>query len=372
MFISIYLAKFRNLRFRQRYQHSRNSPKPQGANGDSHGQAVSVTFTKTVENASMFHAEGSVTVGVASEAGAVIAKAKASLNVTASWGGEWSKTISTSDTLETATSRTEGESESITATIGDHGEEVGTYRYALFGVTDFYVLYKVNKNTGAVEEETPITCARASTYAWGIDFDSSLSMPTFGKTGSGAAFESPAIDFTKIAAPTEEIEEPPAPPSQYKNTSMTISTGELKGNASKSGGDGDVNSQNGRKTNWEFEVQNITPKNMRTSGSYSGTYDSAEISFSYTVKEGQKDWTVLTLTTTYTVDLSDRKVTEVTTSTPQKLTGTISGKHHDWVTVDIKNEVIKSLRLKIDDNGDDNGNIAFDARLDLNFVELNS
>jgi hypothetical protein len=333
-------------------------------------QTITESTTATQEKAIMRHFSGTVTVGFEAEAGMLLAKAKSSLQLSTTIGGEWSSSSSTATTLETATAKAEGESESITATIGEHGEAPGTYRYALFGVTDAYVLFQVNAATRAVENATFTTYARESSYAWGIDFDPS-EIPEFGKTGGGEKLVIPEIDFTAVDAPTEELEgqlEPPPPPEPATiSTAMTAFTGILKGNASKTGGDGDINSKNGRTTNWQLDVKSLTLKNPRSDGSYG----SLEIAFSYTVREGQSDWTVLTLDTTYTVDLTSRKVISLY-SAEQTISGSISGEQHDWVSATFSpNDVVRSLSLVIDGGGSDEKNIAFNAQLYLRFEEIN-
>ncbi|MDR3122694.1 MAG: hypothetical protein LBU16_02820 [Treponema sp.] len=352
-------------------------------------ESITKSTTETVEKASKFHLDGSVTVGVEAEAGAIFAKAKTTLSATLSWGGEWSKSISTADTLETAKTKTEGESEGISVTIGDHGEEVGTYRYALFGVTDFYVLYKVNKDTRAVEEETLITCARASTYAWGIDFDSSLDEPEFGKTGGGDPFEIPAIDFTALEAPTEALEEETVN-TPYINTTMPLSVS-AQGASLISGTFLNAADPNGVNTGWKFEVKSMTLTNERTIAG-ERSYGGLDIVLSYTVT-GYNNHSVMRIDKTHTVDLSDRRVTQVI-GEPQTITGTITGKMvvggsfivssgsisganlFDWITLPTgNNDLVTSLKSKFDAvllGSVIPAGISFEAQLDLHFVELNS
>jgi hypothetical protein len=186
-------------------------------------ETITQSTTKTREHTTTTSVSGSVEVGVEAEAGAIFAKAKVTAKLSTTVGGEWANTVSTADTLETATAKAEGESESISATIGDHEEPAGTYRYTLFGVTDVYVLFKVNAGTREIEKAAFTTCARESSYAWGIDFDPSA---VFGKSGPGDLFKIPYIDFSEAEAPTEELEdaiEPPQPPSETITTAMTTS-----------------------------------------------------------------------------------------------------------------------------------------------------
>jgi hypothetical protein len=148
---------------------------------------------------------------VEAEAGAIFAKAKVTGSISASASYELAQSLSTSNTLETARTKAEGESESISATIGDHGEAPGTYRYALFGTTDVYCLFEVDPATRTIRDIQYETCARESSYAWGIDFDPAA-IPEFGKTGGGDLLEIPDIDFTTVAVPTDIMEGPPTPP----------------------------------------------------------------------------------------------------------------------------------------------------------------
>jgi hypothetical protein len=176
---------------------------------------ITQSTTKTKEETTTWNWGGTVTVGVEAEAGAIFAKAKVTGSVSASASYELAQALSTSNTLETARMKAEGESESISATIGDHGEAPGTYRYALFGTTDVYCLFEVDPATRAIRGIQYETCARESSYAWGIDFDPAA-IPKFGKTGGGDLLEIPDIDFTTVAAPTDTLEGPPAPPPELK------------------------------------------------------------------------------------------------------------------------------------------------------------
>jgi hypothetical protein len=336
-------------------------------------ETITESTTQTKEKTTTVNASATVTAGVEAEAGVLFAKAKATASLSATLGTEYASAVSVSDTLETAQTKANGESESISATIGDHGEAPGTYRYALFGVTDVYCTFAVNPTTRTVHSIKYTTCARESTYAWGLDFDAS-EIATFGKTGGGDLLEIPEIDFTKVGAPTDilegEPEPPPPPPPATINAEVTINIGRIIGGATNDGGDNGVNTQNGRHTDWEFEVKSMRLINERTDG----TYDNLEISFLYTVKEGQSNWTVLKIDKVHTVPFGDNKALELRTPTTEKRTGTINGEQHDWVSAGSwSNGLLNSLSIKIDDNATDDRNyIGFDPTLTIRFVKKNN
>jgi hypothetical protein len=341
--------------------------------------SVTASTTETVEHATKFAIGGTITVGVEAEAGAIFAKTKVTGSVAVTIGGEWSDSISTANTLETARSRTSGETQSITVTIGEHGEEAGTYRYALFCVTDVYILFEVDKTTRAVKEATFTTCARPDSYAWGIDF--APNGEGFGKTGGGEQFEIPDIDFTTVPAPAEDEEEENPIIVEYRKTSKNISIGTEDGagpndNFSEyvqvGGTVGLGGIPTGTDVDWRFVVKDLTLKGLRESGPDKGTYESLEISFSCELRyEGSaflgggvyQVW----VDSTHTENLSTQKVVNVT-SKPQSLKDEIRFKSKDtWVWADDLpakgNNLVQSLKMSVP-------KIKFEAELLLEFEEL--
>jgi hypothetical protein len=110
-------------------------------------------------------------------------------------------------------------------------------------------------------------------------------------------------------------------------------------------------------------------RNQRTDG----TYDSLEINFVYTVKEGQSNWTVLTINKTHLVDFGSYKALELRDPITEKRTGSISGEQHGWVYQGPwSNGLLNYLYLKIDDSGNDRDNIGFSPCLTVRFVKKNN
>jgi hypothetical protein len=277
---------------------------------------------------------------------------------------------STSNTLETAKAKAEELKDGFSVTIGDHGEAEGSYRYTLFSITDAYVLYEVPKGSADAEKATFTTCARANTYTWAMDFEPGRT-PVFGKTGPGDLFEIPAIDFTQVDAPTDELEdelEPTPPPSEFKNTELWV-LASLRTRAEKTNGvNGDIASKKNQTTSWELELTSMDLQNQRTDG----TWGRLALNFTLIVKEGSIDYTVLKMTATQTVDLTSYKVIKMISTAPQKLNGSVTGECRWVYGIITGNDVITSLNLQLDGSGSDYNNLAIEAGINLWFEELNS
>jgi hypothetical protein len=289
------------------------------------------------------------------------------VSVSTTIGSGYAETISTSNTYETSKTKIEGETESISATVGEHGESAGRYRYALFGTTDVYCLFAVDPETRKIQSITVSNLAREASYAWGIDYSADDS---FGKTGTGDLFKVPDIDFSEIESPTEKLEAPPAPPPpETIRTTFSASTGTKQTGATRtSGGDDDIGSEDGKKTNWSLEVTNIQLINKRSDG----TYSDVSMNFVYTVSEGKSNWTVLRMDVSHTFSLANKKVIELVSSTKSTRTGSITGKTHSFRDLGSWNDgVIRSVTGQIDGGGGDKNNLRFNAQIHLEFIERN-
>jgi hypothetical protein len=335
-------------------------------------ETITESTERTKEFTSTVHVGLKATVGAEAEGGVIFTKAKVTASIEAEVSHEWANMTSTSNTLETARMEAEGLTDGFSVTIGDHGEAEGSYRYALFSITDAYVLYEVPKGSADAQTATFTTCARANTYTWAMDFEPGKT-PVFGKTGAGDLFEIPDIDFTTVDAPTEEMEdelEPPPPPSEFKNTPHWV-LASLRTRAEKTNGvNGDIASKKNQTTSWELELTSMELQNQRADG----TWGRLALNFTLIVSEGSFDWTVLKMTATQTVDLTNFKVTQMISTAPQKLNGSVTGERHGWINyIDTQgNEVITSLNLQLDGSGSDYNNLAIEAGINLWFVELNT
>jgi hypothetical protein len=311
-----------------------------------------------------------ITAGVEINAGAGVApfasvSVTASLSTTISSG--YAETISTSNTYETSKTKIEGETESISTTIGEHGESAGRYRYALFGTTDVYCLFTVDPESRETLSIDVKNTARVASYVWGIDYDESGG---FGKTGTGGLFEVPDIDFSEIESPTNLLEAPPEPPPpETIQTSFSAWTGIKQTGATRSdGSDDDIGSDSGKDTGWSLEVNTIRLINQRSDG----TYSDVSMNFVYTVKEKKSNWTELRMGVSHTFSLADRKVIELAGPTTSTREGSVRGENHSLMNLGAWNDgVIRSVFGQIDGKGSDKNHLRFDALICLEFIEKN-
>jgi hypothetical protein len=178
---------------------------------DSVESTVTESMAKAKEET--WEVNASVTAGVTTSiSGGIkgIVEASVQTNISATLGGSYGETVSTSSTVETAQAKVSGSSESISATVGGNNEPQGAYRYALFGITDSYCLFTVDPNSRNIKKAEVFNSARASSLAWGIDFDPDYDSG-FGKTGAGDKFEIPDVDFSTVPIPTLVVNEEPDP-----------------------------------------------------------------------------------------------------------------------------------------------------------------
>jgi hypothetical protein len=331
-------------------------------------EAIVESMTTAREETWNVDASATAGVEIGGQAGlAPFATTSIKVSVSATIGSGYAETISTSNTYETSKTKIEGETETISATVGGHGESTGVYRYALFGTTDVYCLFAVDPSSREIQSINVSNLARAASYAWGIDYSAD---ELFGKTGTGDLFEVPDIDFSEIARPTESLEAPPAPPPPEKiQTSFSDWTGTKQTGASQTnGGDADIGSEKGEYTDWSLEVTNVRLINERSDG----TYADVSMDFVYIVSERQPNWTELTMNASHTFSLTNRKVLELRNPTTGTRTGSIYGENHSFIDLGSWGDgIIRSVRGQIDGGGGDKNNIRFSALIHLEFIERN-
>jgi hypothetical protein len=344
-------------------------------------QTITESTTQTKENTTTVNVSATLEIEAGWEVGAVN-KFVGHVSASATAGKEWASTASTANTYEVAKAKSEGESQGIATTIGEHREAPGVYRYAYFGVTDAYALYEVDKTTRAVNKVTFTTCARPASLAWGIDFDPDYANPKFGKTGGGEDLEIPDLDFTNAPAPTvvleddEDITPPPPPPPETIETTLTgwwaKQYAATDGGSSVTAGDNAVDSDPGEQVDWTFKIERFELINQRANG----TYGALQFITTFTVYE-KKGGTKIEMTRTHQADLTGRLVTEVL-STTQQVGGTYTfgnnkDTNHSLVYLtSANNDVIGQVWGKLDDSAkDDSNKLAYEAELKFRFVEKN-
>jgi hypothetical protein len=117
-------------------------------------------------------------------------------------------------------------SDSLEATIGEHNEAAGKYRYSLFGTTDVYLVLTTdtNKNFVIKNDAYFTVCARPSSYAWGIDYEPDME-GSFAKTGTGELLELPNIDKTSLPVPEKQIDWSQVPNQELAKPTATPASG---------------------------------------------------------------------------------------------------------------------------------------------------
>ncbi len=282
---------------------------------------------------------------------------KAEWTVSASYGHEWINTVSTENTHTTIKTEMESISESISATIGEHNEKPGKYRYALFGLTDVYYQFTVKASDSSVIKTDAVYSARGSSLAWGIDFEPNA-LGEFGKTGDGEKFTAPVIDFSKIT-PNEKnvIDGPEAPPPPTsKKTAMSLTTGELQGKLELTG-DKNIDSEKGKATTWEFRITDLKTENPQTTEgtvTYAGFY----FNYEYTVKENKGDHSTIKYSGTHHVNMSAYKIIKLNSPPSFYASGNLTGELRGWYELGWWNYgFIRKLEGVLDSSGGDDAKI---------------
>jgi hypothetical protein len=308
--------------------------------------------------------------------GEVAAKASLATQI----GGGYGETVSASSTYETTTTKMQGESESISATIGEHGEAPGVYRYALFGTTDVYCLFEVKPSDHTIQNVKITNSARANSLAWGIDFNPDGNRD-FGKTGTGDKFEIPEIDFTQVEAPTESLDGPPTPPppdprkaSVYKQSFETIPTGTIGRTLNAGSGDADIHSGGSKWIKYQ----------VRANFSIGDTGRYIRVKLYVLAWEVDSNWTNITATRTFDVATENNELIHSldrqTARTPnandyiilfgnngEYFDGNLSG---EWkaLSTDISttdNETLFHTSIRVDGPGNDNDADGVDIKGDI-------
>ncbi|MDR2906875.1 MAG: hypothetical protein LBU91_02660 [Bacteroidales bacterium] len=125
-------------------------------------------------------------------------------NVSTEFSWENSETRSTANTYETSLSKINGETLSMSATVGENNEPEGKYRYSLFATTDVFYVLVLNKSDRTQLQSYTTVFARPETYAWGIDYEPDPA-GNFGKTAAGDLLEIPELNYNTLPEPTEEL-----------------------------------------------------------------------------------------------------------------------------------------------------------------------
>jgi hypothetical protein len=163
-------------------------------------ESITQSVEQASENSFTFTETHGWEVGI--EAGvSFIADAKVSAKLTGEYATEHMSGRSTSNTYETARTKSSEITDEITATIGENNESPGLYRYALFTTTDVYYVLKTDHAKTTVQNAYIALCGRPTTY-WLLDYEPDMS-GSFRKTASGALLEVPELVIADLPQPTD-------------------------------------------------------------------------------------------------------------------------------------------------------------------------
>ena len=174
----------------------------------SFSDVTSATITnglsRAVGHSWSFNATQTVGASVSASAGlgsfgSASVEASVSTSLSAGYGGS----ISTTETTQTASTWKQGRTDTMSARI-HIGSPVGYWRWALFSVTDVFVVVRLDAATRAVLEINPSFKAR--NFAWGVDFCPENEFTRSNRGGSLLTLD--YIDFEALPRPTDWLGSP--------------------------------------------------------------------------------------------------------------------------------------------------------------------
>jgi hypothetical protein len=127
-------------------------------------------------------------------------------SVSQKWYTDETESRSFTSTYTTETVKGFKEKIELTATVGEHGEAAGLYRYAFFTITDVYYVVKTDKAKTTVTEAYIALCNRPG-GGWYLDYAPGYD-DTFGKTAPGDLLKTPAIVPAELPVPSIKIVPP--------------------------------------------------------------------------------------------------------------------------------------------------------------------
>jgi len=163
-------------------------------------ETVSKTISESIQETQMNELGGKFGVDI----GPIkkILNFSAEVSYKRTWGTVIDKSISTTSIYTTAYNRVQSLEESISFTIGKHGEAIGFYRLSLFATCDVYFLLKTNRDNSQIVECVTTMCARPETY-FALDFDPN-DIDGFGKTSNSQNITFADGFYKRLLLPIDE------------------------------------------------------------------------------------------------------------------------------------------------------------------------
>ncbi|MCL2763039.1 MAG: hypothetical protein FWD36_07545 [Treponema sp.] len=102
------------------------------------------------------------------------------------------------DTFQTAQTKTNSTTDTVSVTVGNNGEPAGRYRITLFATTDVYFTVRLDRHREVVGTPEISICARVPSYTYRLDYDP-ITLGNFGRTDEGEMLPIP-YDFSSLYA----------------------------------------------------------------------------------------------------------------------------------------------------------------------------
>ena len=146
-----------------------------------------------------------------------------------SWGGSESTDVtnsrSFSNTYTTSKSKANETKNELSENLRNSGRPAGSYRWALFTITDVYYVVVTDRAKTEIIEANVTFCARTKNLSWELDYDPER-LGSFGKTASGELLQVPDINVSQLP----DIEDVPALeyPDPFKDEMVFVDGGTFK------------------------------------------------------------------------------------------------------------------------------------------------
>lgn len=171
--------------------------------------SMSKTVMESLSETSLGSATFSIELGIEKNIGASIEMIKAemlqSFKVGTSYSRQWGtiteKQNSVTSVYTVASESAKQLTNAITYTIGEHGEEAGSYRLSLVTMCDIYYLITTNRNNTELIDCTVVFCAR-NNEQYALEYSDN---GDFAKTSDTSLLQFPDSFYKKFEIPTKTV-----------------------------------------------------------------------------------------------------------------------------------------------------------------------
>lgn len=165
-------------------------------------EKVEESLTKTISESLSEISTGSASFNIGVEAGTENFKVNLGAEYSRQWGTTEENSNSTANTYSVASEVSKSIKNTISYSIGEHGETVGYYRLSMVSTCDVYYLVSTSRDNSKLIEINIVLCARSNSVRFIIEYSEDGS---FGKTSDSNKLSWPD-DFYKNYDIPEEAE----------------------------------------------------------------------------------------------------------------------------------------------------------------------